>query len=41
MILDAVLTDRRCWWLSPEADSGTRRIECVVLAKAECEVCAC
>ncbi len=20
MILDAVLTDRRCWWLSPEAD---------------------
>ena len=23
MILDAVLSDRRCWWLSPEADKRT------------------
>jgi hypothetical protein len=23
MILDAVLSDRRCWWLSPEADKCT------------------
>lgn len=23
MILDAVLRDRRCWWLSPEADTRT------------------
>ena len=23
MIMDAVLTDRRCWWLSPEADKRT------------------
>ena len=23
MILDGVLSDRRCWWLSPEADKRT------------------